>query len=195
MWEVACKGLAVEDSRAAAAYPRLREAFGKVSAALGGGGGGGGGGKGVERGVSSVGAAAVWGVLFEYFEVLRLALADMRMRDVGMTWTLRAACEPASDPAALLRLELSLSSAKVAPTAEQVTQVLAAAAVLHTWMPLDDISESAVLAGAHFNCCASTKLQILTRLRASSSSERSPAINPAEFQCGQQRGCGQGDSD
>ena len=30
VWEAACKGLAVEDSRAAAAYPRLREAFGKV---------------------------------------------------------------------------------------------------------------------------------------------------------------------
>jgi hypothetical protein len=184
LWEAAsqaaCKGLAVEDSRAAAAYPRLREAFGKVSAALGGGGGG----------VSSVGAAAVWGVLFEYFEVLRLALADMRMRDVGMTWTLRAACEPASDPAALLRLELSLSSAKVAPTAEQVTQVLAAAAVLHNWMPLDDISESAVLAGAHFTCCTSTKVQILTRLRRQAALSARQLSIPRNFSVGSSAGAG-----
>ena len=119
-WAAACKALADEHvALQAGVQVSLREAFAKVSAALG---------------VS--GEGAVWEVLFDYFSGLRRALAEMG--DVAMEWALRAACDPASDPAALLRKALDVETPPPAET------VVAAAKVLYRWLPLESISDSAV---------------------------------------------------
>lgn len=137
VWAAACKALAhdANDEKSGGVRASLREAFANVSKVLGGAGGGGGNGKG---GSSSANAEVAWATLLEYFKIVRLALTDMR--DVAMEWSVRAACDPSSDPAALLRMALD---AKVVPKADAV---LASAAVLHKWMPLDEISDSAVQA-------------------------------------------------
>ena len=80
-----------------------------------------------------------WAAAIEYFDTLRCALAGMGT--VAMEWALRAACDPQNDPAALLRKQLD--STRAATDAEAV---LAAAAALHQWLPLEEISDSAVRA-------------------------------------------------
>jgi hypothetical protein len=136
VWANACTALAhdVKDEKSGSARASVREAFANVSKELAGAGGQGGnkGKGGSSRGRTEV----VWETVLEYFQTVRLALTDMR--DVAMEWSVRAACDPSSDPAALLRMALD---AKVAPKADAV---LVSAAALHKWMPLDEISDSAV---------------------------------------------------
>jgi hypothetical protein len=141
-WAAACQALADEHvAIQAGVQVSLREAFAKVSAALQHAadrtsGGAGKDGRKADRVSGVSGEEAVWEVLFEYFSGLRRALAEMG--DVAMEWTLRAACDPASDPAALLRKALG---AETPPPAETV---VAAAKVLYRWLPLESISDSAV---------------------------------------------------
>jgi hypothetical protein len=95
-----------------------------------------GGGQGEKSGVHG---EESWGSVVEYFDLLRRALACLG--GAAMVWSLRAACDPAADAAMLLREELELDGA----AASKAEVVLAAAASLHEWLPLDGISGRAWL--------------------------------------------------
>ena len=140
-WGAACKELADETANTMSPPSCLRELFGKVSRVVAGTNAAGlpGNVKGKSKGGTQGGCGEeedAWSVLFDYFNTLRRALRDMRR--VAMAWALRAASDPASDPAALLRAALD---AHPTPEAEAFR---AAAAALHKWLPVDTLSESAV---------------------------------------------------
>jgi len=124
VWAAATKSLLLDPTHSKSACS-LRDAFSRVTSALA---------AAPLAGKSN--EVEVWAALLEYFDRLRRAVGEMG--NVALEWSLRALCDPGSEPAALLRRALD---AKVAPEGETV---LAAAQTLHRWVPLDEISTSAV---------------------------------------------------